>query len=199
MLRHESELRKAVIGRFGIALAADPYAWRPIADAGKRARSSDQKAWASGLPEQVMKALRRPVDDRDEDERNALHDYRLWSSPELASEYVAVQRLETQLGLVDASVPKVLATVSTDATVTRILPRGNWMDDSAPVVEPAIPRFLGTLDTKGERATRLELANWLVSRDNPLTARAFVNRTWRQVFAIGISKSLDELGSHAES
>ena len=41
--------------------------------------------------------------------------------------------------------------------MTRILPRGNWMDDSAPIVEPAIPRFLGALDTKGERATRLDL------------------------------------------
>ena len=197
-LRHESELRKAVIGRFRIALAADAYAWPPIADAGKRARSSDPSVWASGLPEQVMKALRRPAEDRDEDERNALHDYRLWSSPELASEYVAVQRLETQFGLLDASIPKVLATVSTDPAVTRILPRGNWMDDSAPIVEPAIPRFLGTLDTKGERATRLDLANWLVARDNPLTARAFVNRTWREFFGIGISKTLDDLGSQGE-
>jgi hypothetical protein len=197
-LRHESELRKAVIGRFRIALAANPYAWPPIADAGKRASSSDPGAWSSGLAEQVMKALRRPAEDRDEDERNALHDYRLWSSPELTSEYVAVQRLETQYGLLDGSIPKILATVSTDPAVTHILPRGNWMDDSAPIVEPAIPRFLGTLDTKGERATRLDLANWLVSRDNPLTARAFVNRTWREFFGIGISKTLDDLGSQGE-
>src|SRR4029077_15227671 len=122
----------------------------------------------------------------------------LWSSGDLVNEYVAVQRLETQLGLLDASVPKVLATVSTDPTVTHILPRANWMDDSAPIVEPAIPRFLGTLDKKGERATRLDLANWLISRDNPLTARAFVNRTWREFFGIGISKSLDDLGSQGE-
>jgi hypothetical protein len=197
-MRHESELRKAVIGRFRLALAADSYAWPPIADAGKRARSSDPKAWSSGLPEQVMKALRRPAADRDEEERQALHDYRLWSSPELASDYLAVQRLQTQLGLLDASIPKVLATVSADPRATHILPRGNWMDDSAPIVEPAIPRFLGTLDTKGERATRLDLANWLVSRDNPLTPRAFVNRTWREFFGIGISKTLDDLGSQGE-
>jgi len=72
------------------------------------------------------------------------------------------------------------------------------MDDSAPIVEPAIPRFLGMLDTKGERATRLDLANWLASRDNPLTPRAFVNRTWREFFGIGISKTLDDLGSQGE-
>jgi hypothetical protein len=82
---------------------------------------------------------------------------------------------------------------------TRILPRGNWMDDSAPIVEPAIPRFLGALDTKGERATRLDLANWLVSRDNPLTGRTFVNRTWREFFGTGLSKVIDDLGSQGES
>ena len=145
-----------------------------------------------------MKALRRPAEDRDEDETNALHDYWLWSNPQLAAEYTAVQRLQTQLGLLDAAIPKVLATVSTDPTVTHILPRANWMDDSEPIVEPAIPRFLGTLDTKGERATRLDLANWLISRNNPLTARAIVNRTWREFFGIGISKTLDDLGSQGE-
>ncbi len=196
-LRHESELRKAVIGRFRIALAADPYAWPPIADAGDRERSKDA-SWSSGLPEDAMKALRRPAEDRDGDERNALRDYMLWASPELANEYATVQRLETQLGLVDAAMPKVLATVSTDPAAIHILPRANWMDDSTPIVEPAIPQFLGTLDKKGERATRLDLANWLVSRDNPLTARAFVNRTWRELFGIGISKVLDDLGSQGE-
>jgi hypothetical protein len=72
------------------------------------------------------------------------------------------------------------------------------MDESAPIVEPAVPRFLGALDTKGERATRLDLANWLVARDNPLTARTFVNRTWREFFGTGLSKVLDDLGSQGE-
>jgi hypothetical protein len=72
------------------------------------------------------------------------------------------------------------------------------MDDSAPIVEPAIPRFLGALDMKGERASRLDLANWLVSRENPLTARTFVNRTWREFFGTGISKVIDDLGSQGE-
>jgi hypothetical protein len=88
--------------------------------------------------------------------------------------------------------------VAVEPTQTRILPRANWMDDTAPIVEPAIPRFLGTLDTKGERASRLDLANWLVSRDNPLTARTFVNRTWREFFGSGLSKTIDDLGSQGE-
>jgi len=52
-LRHHSELRRATIGRFRLALAADAYAWPPTADAGRRLRSRDpsgQTTWASGLP-----------------------------------------------------------------------------------------------------------------------------------------------------
>jgi hypothetical protein len=155
-------------------------------------------SWASGLPDDVMRALRRPSEDRDEQEQDALREYRLASSPALASDYLDVHRIETERGLLVASIPHVVTTASVDPAVTRILPRANWMDDSAPIVEPAIPRFLGTLDTKGERATRLHLANWLVSRENPLTARTFVNRTWRQFFGTGLSNVLDDLGSQGE-
>ena len=200
-LRHDSELRRAVIGRFRLALAADAFAWPPTGTSGTRARSRDasgRTTWASGLSEEVMRALRRPADDRDEVERTAVRDYLIFSNPDFADLYRDVQLLETERGLLDSSIPSVVTTVSTDPMPTRILPRGNWMDDSAPIVEPAIPRFLGALDTRGERATRLDLANWLVSRDNPLTARTFVNRTWREFFGTGLSKVIDDLGSQGE-
>ena len=200
-LRHDSELRRAVIGRFRLALAADAFAWPPTGTSGTRARSRDtsgRTTWASGLSEEVIRALRRPAEDRDEVERTALRDYFIFSNPDLADLYRDVQLLETERGLLDSSIPSVVTTASTEPVMTRILPRGNWMDDSAPIVEPAIPRFLGALDTKGERATRLDLANWLVSRDNPLTARTFVNRAWREFFGTGLSKVIDDLGSQGE-
>jgi hypothetical protein len=200
-LRHDSELRRAVIGRFRLALATDPFAWPPTADAGRRLRSRDpsgRTTWASGLSEDVMRALRRPAEDRDAVEAAALREYLIFSNPALEKLYRDVQLLETERGLLEASIPHVVTTVSGEPATTRVLPRGNWMDDSAPIVEPAIPRFLGALDTKGERATRLDLANWLVSRDNPLTARTFVNRTWREFFGTGLSKVIDDLGSQGE-
>jgi hypothetical protein len=72
------------------------------------------------------------------------------------------------------------------------------MDDSGAIVEPAIPEFLGKLNTGGRRATRLDLANWLISPMNPLTARADVNRVWRQYFGTGLSSTLADLGSQGE-
>ena len=112
------------------------------------------------------------------------------ASPQLA-------KAEQELALLDLAIPRVVVTEATTPTETRILARGNWMDDSGEVVDPAIPVFLGKLPGNG-RASRLDLADWLVSPDNPLTARVFVNRTWRQFFGTGISKTIDDFGSQGE-
>lgn len=98
------------------------------------------------------------------------------------------------------SLPRCLISISmkTPRTV-RILPRGNWMDNTGPIVQPALPAYLpGPKPPKDRPLNRLDLANWIVSPDNPLTARVFVNRTWKQFFGIGLSKVLDDLGSQGE-
>ena len=95
------------------------------------------------------------------------------------------------------SIPTVLATVSTKPQETRILPRGNWMDKTGDVVQPDVPGFLKTAPlAKG--ASRVGLAEWLVDRDNPLTARVFVNRLWKHYFGRGLSGVLDDVGSQGE-
>src|SRR2546429_5620514 len=43
-----------------------------------------------------------------------------------------------------------------------------------------------------DRATRLDLAKWLVARDNPLTARVIVNDLWRLFYGQGICKPLED-------
>ncbi len=80
----------------------------------------------------------------------------------------------------------------------RVLVRGSWMDESGKVVGPALPSFLPPLDVEERRLTRLDLANWLVSEQNPLTSRVFVNRLWKHFFGRGLSATLDDLGSQGE-
>ena len=92
----------------------------------------------------------------------------------------------------------MLATEATKPRMVKILPRGNWLDKTGEEVKPAIPEFLGKLETADKRATRMDLAKWVVSKDNPLTARAFVNRTWKLFFGYGLSRRLDDLGGQGE-
>ena len=94
--------------------------------------------------------------------------------------------------------PKTLVTLKAKPRIVRMLPRGNWLDETGPVMSPAIPAFLGKLDTGERRATRLDLARWIASRDNPLTARVFVNRVWKQFFGKGLARDLDDLGAQGE-
>ena len=86
---------------------------------------------------------------------------------------------------------------ATQRTV-RILPRGNWMNETGEVVKPALPHYLPQPEVDGRDLTRLDLAQWLVSRDNPLTARTVMNRLWKQFFGAGLSKQLDDLGAQGE-
>jgi hypothetical protein len=82
----------------------------------------------------------------------------------------------------------------------RILPRGNWLDESGPIVQPAIPTFLGKLDNHG-RAGRLDLANWLTdprTGHGGLTARVFINRLWYLFFGAGLSRLLEDFGGQGE-
>jgi hypothetical protein len=90
-------------------------------------------------------------------------------------------------------------TVAAKPMTVRLLPRGNWLDDSGPVMEPAVPGFLPQPPTTGGRLTRLDLANWLTDPNNPLTARVFVNRLWKQFFGTGLSAVMEDVGAQGEA
>lgn len=93
-----------------------------------------------------------------------------------------------------------VVSVAIEPRVTRVLPRGNWQDDSGEIVLPGTPRFLPSSGPTPDarRQTRLDLARWITSRDNPLTARTFVNRLWKEFFGTGLSSVLDDLGAQGE-
>ncbi|NBV53119.1 MAG: DUF1553 domain-containing protein [Verrucomicrobia bacterium] len=93
-----------------------------------------------------------------------------------------------------------MVTQAAKPLTVRILPRGNFLDETGPVVLPTTPSFLPGLRTSTEqkRLTRLDLADWITSKDNPITARTVMNRLWQIFHGTGLSAGLDDLGSQGE-
>ncbi|WDE98618.1 PSD1 and planctomycete cytochrome C domain-containing protein [Lentisphaera profundi] len=79
---------------------------------------------------------------------------------------------------------------------TRILRKGNFLDPDKRV-EMEVPNFLNSMPADAPK-NRLGLAYWLISKDNPLTARAAVNRFWREFMGTGIYESLEDIGKQGE-
>ena len=79
---------------------------------------------------------------------------------------------------------------------THILTRGQY-DQPGEAVSFAVPASLGKL-TKDAPQNRLGLAQWLVSKDNPLTARVAVNRLWTMCFGDGLVRTPNDFGLQGE-
>jgi mono/diheme cytochrome c family protein len=78
------------------------------------------------------------------------------------------------------------------ARVSSVFVRGNWLD-KGDEVSPGAPKVFASLP-EGNEPARLRVARWLVSDENPLTARVTVNRFWEQLFGLGIVETLEDFG-----
>lgn len=80
---------------------------------------------------------------------------------------------------------------------THRLERGNFLSPRE-TVAPGLPAWLGVAiprDPSSEAPLdRLDLARWIASPDNPLTARSIVNRLWQEYFGAGLVVTSDDLG-----
>jgi hypothetical protein len=120
-----------------------------------------------------------------------------------ASQGEAVQKqvdaIKVQQANIEKQFVRTMITRSVEPKVIRVLPRGDWLNSSGPVVTPGVPaHFVKETDSREQRFTRLDLANWIVAKENPLTSRVFVNRLWKIFFGRGLSSRLDDLGIQGE-
>ncbi|MFM7183085.1 MAG: PSD1 and planctomycete cytochrome C domain-containing protein [Verrucomicrobiales bacterium] len=96
-----------------------------------------------------------------------------------------------------ADVPIMDAVAENLQRPTHLFRRGNWLDKDQALQSPGIPSLFGALPTHAP-ADRLAFARWLVSTENPMTARVAVNRMWEQLFGRGLVETLEDFGSSGD-
>ncbi len=117
------------------------------------------------------------------------------------ADYIAARKnmaaIEAERAKLVASIPTVMVMQELpQRRDTFILKRGAY-DAHGEKVEPGTPASLPAFHNDWPQ-NRLGLAQWLVDRGNPLTARVTVNRYWQMLFGTGIVKTVEDFGSQGE-
>jgi hypothetical protein len=117
------------------------------------------------------------------------------TNPQAAEQVAALQKKIQEMEL---TIPTTLIMAEMpQPRPTFILTRGAF-NQPGEKVEPATPAVLPSMAADLPR-NRLGLAKWLVSPENPLTARVTVNRLWQQAFGYGLVKTSEDFGSQGQS
>lgn len=162
-----------------------------------------QTAWeedaandAKKLPKNIAAIISTPAAKRDAKQTTELSTYFRSITPLLKEPREKLAVLEKQKTELTNAIPSSLITVAMAPRTIRVLPRGNWLDDSGEVVQPDVPGSLpDVMAEPNRRLNRLDLAKWMVAPENPLVARVFVNRLWMLFYGQGIVKSMEDFGS----
>lgn len=105
----------------------------------------------------------------------------------IANDFLALVNAEAE------NIPVMVENNLEQKRTTYVFDRGNWLVKGNEV-KPGVPKALNRFP--GEKpANRLGFAYWLMSKENPLTARTLVNRYWEQLFGYGLVETLEDFGT----
>ena len=77
---------------------------------------------------------------------------------------------------------------------THVFLRGQY-DTPGALVTRGTPAFLPDMAAEGPTPSRMDLADWLLAPQHPLTARVAVNRFWQQLFGVGLVETSEDFGT----
>jgi mono/diheme cytochrome c family protein len=117
---------------------------------------------------------------------------------EATSERQRLEALKKQLAAIRpvTTVPILQELRGAQRRTTRIQHRGNFQD-LGEVVTEGTPAIFHPFPAHWPK-NRLGFARWLMSPENPLTARVIANRFWEQIFGVGIVRTSEEFGTQGE-
>ena len=182
-LRFESGFPKHQLGRFRISTANRP-----------------EISKLAAVPADVLSALFLPEAAVSADQRKLLTRHFLeQNSTEIRDLGKRLTAEKDELARIDKMVPETMVMAEMDKPRdTFQLIRGNFQQKGDKVV-PGTPSFLPAMkNANPERATRLDLAQWIVDPANPLPARVTVNRLWQLVFGTGLVKTANDFGNQGD-
>jgi hypothetical protein len=157
------------------------------------------------MVDNAQATLLAPPGERTERERDRLTNYFIYNlGPDFnrEKELVArVKQLREKLTALDQQTPQLTQAYAireaSNSEPTRIAVRGDYKRPGI-AVEPGTLQVLPPLKTDSGKPDRLAFAKWLVSADNPLTARVNANRMWQQIFGRGIVRTSEDFGTQGE-
>ncbi|MDF1737726.1 MAG: PSD1 and planctomycete cytochrome C domain-containing protein [Verrucomicrobiales bacterium] len=185
-LQHTSGFSSHHIGRFRINLTKSKM---------------PKMGTGTGLPPDVLSAIQTEEGKRSPAQKKAiLQHYRKLDTPLAGAENalsIATKALE-RAGHFEVPV-MVMEENAGEPVPAYLLNRGQYdAPDKSEALPRAVPAALFSGDQKNQPGDRLELARWLVSKENPITARVVVNRIWRDHFGTGIVKTVEDFGAQSE-
>lgn len=152
----------------------------------------------SGAKDAWVKLLAKPAAERSEPEANQVMEAFKSRAPEFAALRKQLEEVKAKQKTLAESNSCIVTRSTPNKRTVRVLPRGDFQNETGQVVTPALPSYLPKPNIEGRQPNRLDLAQWLVSRDNPLTARVLVNRLWKLFYGVGLSKTLEDFGLQGE-
>lgn len=173
---------------------------QPYLDAIRQYRSAKMANWLDSLPADEANAdiahiIQKPAEKRDgADVRHLVHFYG-YSEP-LLDRLIADEEQHRNQAPVPPEQTELARAVeeSIERRETRIHLRGDFLTKGDSVTS-GTPSLLPPLTTQNETADRRDLAEWIVSENNPLTSRVIVNRVWQQYFGRGLVTSDADFGT----
>lgn len=166
-----------------------PFVSLATAEQEQKLQAFDQQL--SRFEAEVQAARKKEADEQDPARKAELKE----AADQLTARRDALKKERDQF---DQSIPRAMVMKErSEVRPAFIMKRGNYEHPGEQVTRDA-PEFLPPLAKSGEVASRMDLANWFVQKDNPLTARVAVNRFWQQLFGVGLVKTSEDFGAQGE-
>jgi hypothetical protein len=152
------------------------------------------------VPDDIVAILRAPENERSAKETKKLNDFFLADNKEVQALQAAQLKTTQELAAVKGPRTLVMRELAQPRPAA-VLQRGNFLEPGERVT-PGTPAILHKQVEPAGRMpalpNRLDLARWLVDKENPLVARVTVNRWWAEFFGRGIVSTLEDFGVKGE-